>query len=556
MSCVTHLPPDTTLIQRLAGFARLHDLLAGVPEPDRAQALAALPLPEVQACFGGEALEHITLIQSRLSGQDYQGAFEREAYLCLCEGEARMVVHELQHPSRRIGQLHFSHYIHVRQYPVSLAGLLASEQGCQRLVGRLSKMVAYTAEHWAQADAVVFWIDGGKVRQLLFQQDSLLPAANPQRDLPIDLRWGEPMVVWNSLGLGGVMAADGAFPVPCQYAYLSGPYGGLVEASLQPLPPVQPPVAPDDFLGYRCQMIDCTSGQTVNPSGHPALQGSLDLSDGVFVALVDGSAARPLMGFMNRQGKWLGQPRWADVRLFWHRMAAVQCPLTRLWGFVDPHGEVVIEPILAQAGVFNYGLAIVRLASDPAHEVLIDQQGHPLSAPWNNLDTGPNDTLVAQDDDGQWALLDSQGQTLFGPTTVPADLDDEHKAAHLYRSHLAGRKAKAQALIQANLQTSGPLDELAKAVQVRSGRDLRELGLWMRRVKVERAALPEFWQSQIDPAQPAHIGWAYPVTESTFNLEMEVPVVFIRHDGQEVSLGVAWRDVQLEAEPSSGQKVG
>ena len=68
-----------------------------------------------------------------------------------------------------------------------------------------------------------------------------------------------------------------------------------------------------------------------------------------------------------------------------------------------------------------------------------------------------------------------------------------HKAAHLYRSHLAGRKAKALALIQERLQTPGPLDELAKAVQVRSGRDLRELGLWMRRVKVERAALPEFW---------------------------------------------------------------
>ena len=48
-----HLPTDTTLIQRLAGFARLHDLLAGVPEPDRAQALSALPLPEVQACRVG-----------------------------------------------------------------------------------------------------------------------------------------------------------------------------------------------------------------------------------------------------------------------------------------------------------------------------------------------------------------------------------------------------------------------------------------------------------------------------------------------------------------------
>lgn len=124
-----------------------------------------------------------------------------------------------------------------------------------------------------------------------------------------------------------------------------------------------------------------------------------------------------------------------------------------------------------------------------------------------------------------------------------------HKAAHLYRSHLAGRKAKAQALIQARLQTPGPLDELAKAVQVRSGRDLRELGLWMRQVKVDLTALSGFWQSQIDLAQPAHIGWAYPVTESLFNLEKEVPVGFARHDGQEVGLGVAWRDVQLEAEP-------
>ena len=131
-----------------------------------------------------------------------------------------------------------------------------------------------------------------------------------------------------------------------------------------------------------------------------------------------------------------------------------------------------------------------------------------------------------------------------------------HKAAHLYRSHLAGRKAKALTLIQERLQTPGPLDELAKAVQVRSERDLRELGLWMRRVKVDLTALSGFWQSQIDPTQPAHIGWTYPVTESLFNLAKEVPVVFIRHDGQEVSLGVAWRDVQLEAEPPSGQKVG
>jgi hypothetical protein len=47
------LPPNTALIQRLAGLVRLHNLVADVPQPERGHALATLQQREVQACFGG-----------------------------------------------------------------------------------------------------------------------------------------------------------------------------------------------------------------------------------------------------------------------------------------------------------------------------------------------------------------------------------------------------------------------------------------------------------------------------------------------------------------------
>lgn len=305
------LPVTPHLITRLAGYAHWLNYLAANNQEWQSQDLQSTSLSQLLQFFNGQTPSEIELFQVRHRGEDWQGEFDRESYLCFSEGEARMVVDQLRGPSRKASRLYFEHYLHASYRQITLAEVLASGDCTQRLERRLRELTHYPGVAYERANAAVFWLDGGTTRNLLFCDDQLIPPSESNRELLRELAWGKPMCVWNSEGQGSVMSTDGHFLLTCRYAYLDwNVVGQWVEASVDPLPDVRPVPGHWDFLNFRCDVLDIRTGHQINPSGTPALVNSLT-HEYVFVALADGCTAsgRPLLGFMDTEGHWLGAPR-------------------------------------------------------------------------------------------------------------------------------------------------------------------------------------------------------------------------------------------------------
>lgn len=533
------LPITPLLITRLAGYAQWLNHLAANNQEWSSQALQSTPQAQLLQFFNGQTPAEITLFQVRHQSEDWHGEYDRDRYLCLSEGEARMVVDRLRGPRPAACRLYFEHYLHASYRPITLAEVLASGEHCQRLERRLRELTHYPAAAYERANAAVFWLDGGTTRNLLFSDDQLIQPTEANHELLRKLAWGKPISVWNSEGLGGVMATDGRILLPFRFAYLDwNIVGNCVEASVDPLPDVTPPLGHWDFLNFRCTIFDIRSGRQVNPSTAPALVNSLAWGN-AFVALADCCTVdgRPLLGFMDTEGHWLGSPCWADVLLFHDGMAAVQCPDTGLWGYINRQGETAIPPQFLDSKFFNHGLAFVQQPSSPNDWYAINQQGEIVTGPWQAIDHGRRNMIVVQDEQNRWALLDMAGQIKLAPQTLPDGLIEDERLRQLDDAYRTQRLALAERLKDA------PLTQRVAELNPQSERDLAEIGLWNRTVSV--SVLPEHWQTLIDPNVAAYIGWDYPVSASVFDLAQEAPITFTKNDGATVSIGIPWHDVRL-----------
>lgn len=538
------LPSAPALVQLLAGYAQWADALRAIKPDWQAEDLTFVSLRQAQPDFGGLALEDLLLYQTHFAGRDWQGnQAEWPSYLCLCESEARMVAHEIQQPSRKARRLYFSEGMRVSHEPISLFTLLDTPEGRKRLHERLKSLLIYSIDDYLQADSLFFWFRGGAIGHWLYRDDRMLPPLDPEKHLPIEMRWGKPTVVWSRDGLGGLIDFEGDFVLRCRYAYLSTPSAGLAEVRVEPLPPITPPVNHFDFLRYTCDILDIWAGAKVNPPGVAALQGSLDVAGECFVACEAGMyLALPRMGFMNANGSWLGRSDWADVLLFNEDLAAVQCPDTGLWGFIDALGNLAVQPRYAGGSFFNGGMAIVPLPMEQAAEgtrwVLIDQQGTQLSGPWHEIDHGRSRTFLVRDGAARWGLLNQRGVTLLAPIALEPESSEGERLETLWKRY---REQRLQGLAE-RLATL-PLAQAVVGLELQSERDFHETGLLRKKVNVLR--VPANWQETFGSTAQGRIGWNYPNSASLFNFEKECPVMLDRTADEPLSLGIPWGDLEL-----------
>jgi hypothetical protein len=517
------LPTAPELVRLLAGYAQWAEALnAGQPDW-QADALTEASLYQVQPDFGGVDIADLHVYQTHFSGQDWKGEFDRPVYLCLCVSEARMVTHEVQHPSREVSRLYFSSGINVRIQPEPLLSILASHEGRKRLRVRLLTLLRYALADYRQADTLCFWMRDGSVGHWLYRGDHFMPPQYPDKNLPIEMHWGKPTPVWSLEGLGGLIDFEGDSMLPCQYAYLSRPHDRLIEVRTTPLPPVTPPVSHYDFLRYTCDILDYLSGRQVNPPGISALQDSLSEMGDWFVACrEDMDIAQPRMGFMNANSEWLGRSDWADVLLFNEYFASVQCPDTGLWGFIDRNGDVAVPPRYADGGFFNDGVAIVPLpkqeAVDGARWVLIDTQGKRLSGPWHDIEHCQGSTYLVSDGANRWGLIHQRGTVLVNPIAFAQDASEDERRATLQVHY---REQRLQGL--AERLATRPLAEVVAGLELKRERDFYETGLWGKKVNVLR--VPAHWQDTFGPTTQGRIGWSYPRQRQPVRFRAGVPGV-------------------------------
>lgn len=519
---------------------------------------AAETSPDTQP---GPALTGAQVWVVHFSGQDWEGPFDRAAYLCLTLAEAQMVVGGVAGPMPKVSRLGFDAYINARIEAVALAQVLQEEALKPLLQRRLKRLAAHPPEAYEAADQRFLCLHEGGVAVLLLAGGQLVPPGHPGDDWPKELRWGEPLVVWNDEGKAGVMGPEGQLWVPCQFAALrSGLSGKRLLALREPVAHIQEPITPRAYLQFRCDVIDNHTGQCVNPIGTSALLGSLG-HQGEFVAVMEGEAnaqGTPSMGFMDCDGQWLGGCRWAGVLLFHEGMAAVQDRQTLQWGYLNMQGQVAIATQYAWPGFFNRKRAIVQTAlptgtqpvgDEAAQWLLIDPTGTTISGPWAHIDHAASDHFVVQalPDAGStvWSLIDERGAKLVERESVPpckelheSALDTSEQAAkHLSALWQTRRRSLAQ-----QLRGLPPVERVAR-YQPRTERDLAHLGLWGQRVRCTRPVKSVAMGTVAEPV--GTIECHYPVSLSIFGLAVEAPVTFVRTDGSTVCIGVPWDGLEL-----------
>ena len=81
---------------------------------------------------------------------------------------------------------------------------------------------------------------------------------------------------------------------------------------------------------------------------------------------------------------------------------------------------------------------------------------------------------------------------------------------------------------------------------LKSERHLRETGLWYHQVKVTK--IPKQYEEIIDKNTPCYIGWSYPSSANMFDMREELPVMFRKVDGSDLTLGIRVEDLELKLE--------
>jgi hypothetical protein len=89
-----------------------------------------------------------------------------------------------------------------------------------------------------------------------------------------------------------------------------------------------------------------------------------------------------------------------------------------------------------------------------------------------------------------------------------------------------------------------PLKEyIALFEPIRSERNLRDTGLLGKKVKVKM--LPDAYTDILKNEDSYTIGWNYPSSASMFDMSEELPVMFTKVDGSDLTLGVGFEDLEL-----------
>ncbi|SFV91111.1 hypothetical protein MNB_SV-4-163 [hydrothermal vent metagenome] len=256
---------------------------------------------------------------------------------------------------------------------------------------------------------------------------------------------------------------------------------------------------------------------------------------------------------------------------------AVQDKETLLWGYIDKEGNELISPRFRDWGSFNDGYAVIREKGNKPFA--IDIKGNVIIKPeYDDVRHSYENDLFFVQKEGQWAVFKGGEIYIdfldplerFSPEFIKAHLflqwglspeyanclpkeevqehidavfydDDLDRAEYVLKMLIADKKRA----LQQKMHTL-PLAAYVKLFDTfRSEKALREAGLWGREVDVKECEILSIYKEIIVDPSKGYIGWEYPVTASTFEMSVELPVVFEKIDGNSISLGVPLESLEL-----------
>jgi len=168
-------------------------------------------------------------------------------------------------------------------------------------------------------------------------------------------------------------------------------------------------------------LIGCSKAEktknTDNNAGNNAILIPPAISDGPIeysLIIVGGK-----VGFINKSGKVVIQPKYSDAKSFSEGLAAVEVTQAngeKLWGFINDKGEFVIKPQYVVVNSFANKLALVSI-KDKLKNVYIDRRGNvavSVKEDWG-VTLPFTEGLAPVFVKGKWGFIDTTGKLVVEP---------------------------------------------------------------------------------------------------------------------------------------------
>ncbi len=341
----------------------------------------------------------------------------------------------------------------------------------------------------------------------------------------------------------------------CEYYYIHVEEK-LAEVQREALP------QSDDYRDYLCEIIELHTDRVIAAN---ALCGSLDYKQRFLTVEADGLLCYVYVD--QETNEIIKSKPYATIVTRGYGHNAVQDAATKLWGYTDKEGKETIACQYDDYAPFNFGYAVV---SKEGKDMVIDEQGEVIIKPqyWK----------IVHDEDDYFFVKSDTGWALFKKAEVQSDFLDveavldeafvrkylprwmtgKDEIAHAVEETLAMDEEEKVAFVLKNLKRdqkralhtkrySIPLqDYIALFDTFKSQKDLEEAGLWYHPVKVHK--IPPQYNDIIEKQETYIIGWSYPSGASMFDMSVELPVIFGKKDGTELTLGIGLEDLELKGQ--------
>jgi len=285
----------------------------------------------------------------------------------------------------------------------------------------------------------------------------------------------------------------------------------------------------DNYKEYICEIIDLKTKETYSSR---AICGSLD-DDNFTIVDEDKNLQYIKIDTQKRAIEAISKKYKSILNPIHYAPKPVQDKDTNLWGYIDNKCHEIIAPRFKDFGSFNNGYAIIK---EDDKEFVIDLKGDVLIEPKDEI-IHYDDELFFVKETCRWAVfkrdrvyIDFEDlDTKIKNIKKEKNLDDEEVFDYLKEKY--GRETGYFWLSSDNVEEvllrfaivdkkrelhsqidKLPLKEYIKLYDCfKSDKDLREAGLWGRKVKRS-------------DGKEGYIGWNYPASASLYDMSMELPV--------------------------------
>ncbi len=477
-----------------------------------------------------------------LQRQDFR---EWSSPICFsfCESMARKAYVAHQRYTTKFYLLELETKIEAEIKSITLQEILEDELLFESFVNRISYIVPFDKEKVAQiSDEYIIKILWNfehhlQAQALYFDKENFFYSNHEDASFPSSMDYGYSVVIDDD-GKYGVIhnktkllsgKPDMEWILPCEHYYINIE-GALAEVQKNP------PKLSDDFREYICDIVDLESKKVYISN---ALCNSLEYDNCIEI---DKNSLLRYIKIDTKEKKIVAKSDTYSyiVTPMHYSLKPVQDAKTKLWGYIDKSCKEIISPRYKTYQFFNDGYAII---DEDDRVFVINEAGHVIIKPdYKSIEHYEYDYFFVEDKKGRWAVfLKDKIYIDFVDLDSIKEVSSKEKDKH-YTILIYFLKEKFKTLQKKKF--SLPLREYISLFEpAKSEKNLIQMGLWGQKVCLK--SIPQGYEEVIKKDSFCYIGWSYPSGAGMFDMSVELPVMFQKKDGSDLTLGIGFDDIEI-----------